>query len=54
MGTCDCVGSILSQSENKMVESRNIKRGMKPNQTIIDLAKSYGFDGAELEAENNE
>lgn len=26
---------------------------MKPNQTIIDLAKSYGFDGAEFEAEWN-
>ena len=26
---------------------------MKPNQTIIDLAKSYGFDGAEFECEWN-
>lgn len=26
---------------------------MKPNQTIIDLAKSYGFDGAEYECEWN-
>lgn len=26
---------------------------MKPNQTIIDLAKSYGFDGAKFEAEWN-
>ena len=26
---------------------------MKPNQTIIDLAKSYGFDGAEFEREWN-
>ncbi len=26
---------------------------MKPNQTIIDLAKSYGFDGAEYLTEWN-
>lgn len=26
---------------------------MKPNQTIIDLAKSYGFDGATYEMEWN-
>jgi len=36
-------------------ESQTLKtiNDMKPNQTIIDLAKSYGFDGAEFECEWN-
>lgn len=35
---------------NTLFKSYN---NMKPNQTIINLAKSYGFDGAEFECEWN-
>ena len=46
---------IPGRDTPKENESQTLKviNDMKPNQTIIDLAKSYGFDGAEFECEWN-